>query len=37
MFWENQFPSNIIRTKYNTFTVLNVKMKNFVHVKKTNS
>lgn len=27
---ENQYPSNIICAKYNTFTELNVIMKNFV-------
>lgn len=30
---ENQYPSNIICAKYNTFTELNVIMKNLVHVK----
>lgn len=29
-FWGNQYPSNIICAKYNTFTELNVIMKNFV-------
>lgn len=32
-FLENQYPSNIICAKYNTFTELNVIMKNLVHVK----
>lgn len=33
IFLENQYPSNIICAKYNTFTELNVIMKNLVHVK----